>query len=646
MPVPLPLPILPEDSSGSGGDEETARRGGGNPNSSGRNAHAHTAAAERGARTRAAPVPYVTDIGYDDDDARHTVASQNCTPWEAMGQRWREWKLATTNRMLDGQLQQGQLQNGEEVGGGGNGNGGGGEGGVACGMTPTDRRMVAAALLLLSAMIVVGCALGLRNSSGRPPKEEDIGYWPPNWGGGPPQDNGSNSINEEDGGGGGGGGGGTTKGGMRTTPAPTPWTVPPFRPPTPSASSSLCASPIQELPPPPDLRGDDGLGASVALDSTGRILVVGAPRADNLAGGSALDTGAAFVYPLTNGGGGGELSPEMAKLVASDAHRGMAFGAAVGVSGNGGNVVVVGAPAADVGFAENVGAVYVFRRRGSSPDGGAVWEEEARLVPPSNPISRMQFGRSVAVSHDGTTILVGSPGGRRIAKGSAIVYSYGNGGRWAPTATIEEGTSIDGDMFGLSVDISTNGAVVVGAPLAGSAMEGMAFVYSLNVARDEWERVAQFAGRGERDELGVAVSIDRSADRVAIGAPFHNSAYGYNSGGVYIYHRNDDGVWEREALVTIAGEVTANYNLGSSVDLVGSRLIAGAPGNFAAHVFTLEDDGSWKETQRLRLEDGTGESSRSFATSVATSEQRGMAVGDPTLYQNTGSIYAANDCYF
>ena len=51
VPVPLPLPILPEDSSGSGGDEETARRGGGNPNSSGRNAHAHTAAAENGART-------------------------------------------------------------------------------------------------------------------------------------------------------------------------------------------------------------------------------------------------------------------------------------------------------------------------------------------------------------------------------------------------------------------------------------------------------------------------------------------------------------------------------------------------------------------------------------------------------------------
>lgn len=579
----------------------------------------------------------MTDIGYDDADARHTVASQKYTPWEAMGQRWREWKHTAASSRMEERHDQREEDNREEE-----------DTGVACGMNPTDRRLVATALLLLSATIVVGCALGLRNSAGRP-RVDDISYWPPNWGGGTPEDN----INEEDDGGGAGSG---TNGGMRTTPAPTPWTVPPF-PPTPPSASSLCTSPVQELPPPPDLRSDDGLGTSLALDSSGRILVAGAPRADNLAGGcgsSALDTGAAFVYSnLATATEAGDFSNTAhgqgaAKLVASDAHRGMEFGAAVDISGTNGDVVVVGAPAADVGFSDNVGAVYVYRQRrnGGRLEGKANWEEEARLVPPSDPISRMQFGRSVAVGADGNTIVVGAPGGRRIAKGSVAVFSYGGGGGgWAHTATIEEATSSDGDMFGLSVDISNSGAaVVVGAPLAGSAMEGKAYVYNHNVARDEWERAAQFAGRGERDELGVAVSIDRFADRVAVGAPFHNSAFGYNSGGVYIYQRNDDGVWERDALVTIGGEVTANYNLGSSVDLVGLRLIAGAPGNSAANVFTLEDDGSWKETQRLRLEDGTGGSSRSFAISVATSVQRGMAVGDPAEYQGTGSIFAANDC--
>ena len=83
---------------------------------------------------------------------------------------------------------------------------------------------------------------------------------------------------------------------------------------------------MQELPSPLDLRGDDGLGTSVALDDDGRILVVGAPRADNLAGSSALDTGAAFVYTLANANNGDfsntALGKGVAKLVASDAHRG------------------------------------------------------------------------------------------------------------------------------------------------------------------------------------------------------------------------------------------------------------------------------------------------------------------------------------
>jgi len=75
------------------------------------------------------------------------------------------------------------------------------------------------------------------------------------------------------------------------------------------------------------LRSDDGLGTSVhvALDDDGRILVVGAPRADNLAGSSALDTAAAFVQTLVNANNGNfsntALGKGVAKLVASDAHR-------------------------------------------------------------------------------------------------------------------------------------------------------------------------------------------------------------------------------------------------------------------------------------------------------------------------------------
>ena len=86
----------------------------------------------------------VTDIGYDDADARHTVASQRYPPWEAMGQRWREWNHATAaaGRMEEQQERQDprEEENIEE-------HGGEEDAGVACGMSSTDRRRVATAAL-------------------------------------------------------------------------------------------------------------------------------------------------------------------------------------------------------------------------------------------------------------------------------------------------------------------------------------------------------------------------------------------------------------------------------------------------------------------------------------------------------------------
>jgi hypothetical protein len=63
-------------------------------------------------------------------------------------------------------------------------------------------------------------------------------------------------------------GDGNVDGGGRATLPPTPWTVPPFNndPSSPAASpSTLCQSPLQQLPSPTDVRSDDDLGTALAL---------------------------------------------------------------------------------------------------------------------------------------------------------------------------------------------------------------------------------------------------------------------------------------------------------------------------------------------------------------------------------------------
>ena len=81
-----PLPILPEDDSSdsNAADEENARRSRNqNQTRSRQNTNVRAQRAEGEAKT-----PYVTDIGYSDDDTRHTVASQRYTPIEQLGQRY------------------------------------------------------------------------------------------------------------------------------------------------------------------------------------------------------------------------------------------------------------------------------------------------------------------------------------------------------------------------------------------------------------------------------------------------------------------------------------------------------------------------------------------------------------------------------
>ena len=141
----------------------------------------------------------------------------------------------------------------------------------------------------------------------------------------------------------------------------------------------------------------------------------------------------------------------MAKLTASDAATGDAFGSSVAIDGD---TIVVGASRKD----DQTGAVYVFR----TTDGGATYDELAKLTA-SDAAEGDRFGWSVAI--DGGTIVVGTPydDDAGLTSGSAYVFLTTDGG--ATYGQVAKLTASDGaasDYFGYSVAIS-GGTVVVGA---------------------------------------------------------------------------------------------------------------------------------------------------------------------------------------
>ena len=104
------------------------------------------------------------------------------------------------------------------------------------------------------------------------------------------------------------------------------------------------------------------------------------------------------------------ISGLQAYVKASNTGAADEFGFAVALSSDG-NTLVVGAPgeasAASVNPADNTalsaGAVYVYTRSGTT------WTKQA-YVKASNPEAGDQFGASVALSSDGTTLAVGATG--------------------------------------------------------------------------------------------------------------------------------------------------------------------------------------------------------------------------------------------
>jgi hypothetical protein len=159
----------------------------------------------------------------------------------------------------------------------------------------------------------------------------------------------------------------------------------------------------------------DVFGASVAI--AGDLLVVGAPREDSAAVGVNGDqaddgveqSGAAYVSQRA-----GSVWQRVAYLKASNPGAGDLFGETVAISGD---LIAIGAPGEDgaatgVGgaddSAEQSGAVYVFRRTGTS------WQQEAYLKA-SNTDPGDFFGTSVALAGD--TLAVGTTGEDSAARG-------------------------------------------------------------------------------------------------------------------------------------------------------------------------------------------------------------------------------------
>ena len=331
-------------------------------------------------------------------------------------------------------------------------------------------------------------------------------------------------------------------------------------------------------------------GSSVA--ASGKTVVVGAWGYSGLAGPSF--GGRAFVYTRAKDGQWGVLGDEdeirpNAELVSDEIAAIDLFGYAVGVHVDAGGAgwIAVGS---SLQGATDTGAVYIFEGSGSNWTQVAKVAPSG-LQPRDNFGSKIAVGERTLVA--GVQNADTDNGG--VNAGLAYLFRRGServgSGTWPsdPVAVldVDPASANPGDAFGCAVAVSGDGStVVVGATGVDNAPDGTiksgngaAFVFTAtDKAKVNWSRSGVLFPResNANNAFGFAVDVSSDGQVAVIGCPGYDAS-AINSGCAFGF-RVKDAVWVIEDADLWATSALLNQSIGRSVTLSGDgqRATAGS----------------------------------------------------------------------
>ncbi|MHC4338416.1 MAG: FG-GAP repeat protein, partial [Planctomycetota bacterium] len=299
----------------------------------------------------------------------------------------------------------------------------------------------------------------------------------------------------------------------------------------------------------------DWFGGSVSV--SGDYAIVGAPQDDD----NGADSGSAYIFKRD-----GTSWSEQAKLTASDGAAGDYFGYSVSISGD---YAIVGA-GYDDDSGGNSGSAYIFTPNEVDPNN---WDQVAKLLA-SDGTNGDYFGCSVSISGAYAIVGAGYDDDNGDSSGSAYIFTPNevDPNNWDQVAKLVAADGAALDEFGLSVSISGDYAVV-GAHYDDDkgAQSGSAYIFYYNGTSWSQQDKLLAADGNDADLFGWSVSI--SGDYAIVGALADDDS-GITSGSAYIFKRSGTS-WSEQAKLT-AADGAAGDRFGYSVAISGGYAIVGA----------------------------------------------------------------------
>jgi len=324
---------------------------------------------------------------------------------------------------------------------------------------------------------------------------------------------------------------------------------------------------------------------------------------------------------------------QQTELTAAEGSNSGFFGASVALSANG-NTALIGAPSVkSLG-----GTAWVFTRTGSTwtQQGPVLSSEEGEEGEEGESCEAGEerecgFGRSVALSGDGNTALIGAPRAEE-HRGAAWVFTR-SGSTWTrgQKLSIVGESGKDKARFGHSVALSADGKIALIGGSADKNLLGAAWVFARSGS--VWTQQAKLAAAEEpaKGHFGASVALSGEGGTALIGGPGADAAWVFTrSGSAWTEQKKLTG----EETVGFGGSVALSAN--GDTALVGASDDEGALG--AAWVFTRAGAAWSQQGEKLTGEEEDGPAE--FGASAALSADGNTAlIGGPGDGEHEGASW-------
>ena len=293
-----------------------------------------------------------------------------------------------------------------------------------------------------------------------------------------------------------------------------------------------------------------------------------------------------------------------------------------------GDYAIVGALGEDTG-GPNTGAAYIFVRSGNT------WVQQAKIQASDKQAGDL-FGISVSISGD--YAIVGAWGETTGGEYAGAAYIFVRSGTtWTEQAKIQADDIKADDNFGYSVSISGDYAIVGanGGPEGTTSRTASGAAYIFVRSGTTWTQQAKIQADDKEAEDYFGNSVAISGDYAIVGAQGEDTG-GSHAGAAYIFARSGTS-WTQQAKVQASDKQASNF-FGFSVSISGDYAIAGAPGARAAYLFARSGT-NWAEQAKIQTNGGQANGSFGRSVSISGDDVIVGARQDGTIIQNTGVAY-------